>query len=63
MELTLTPGAWVRNPDRPDWGIGRVQSSIGSRITVNFDEVGKVTVDSRNVRLELVRAADEDSQS
>ena len=50
----LTPGARVRNPDRPDWGDGQVQSAIGSRVTVNFAHCGKQTLDVRHVRLELV---------
>ncbi|MBV1866324.1 MAG: DUF3553 domain-containing protein [Marinosulfonomonas sp.] len=50
----LEPGMLVRNPARPDWGLGQVQSRIDHRVTVNFAEVGKQTVDSRNVALELV---------
>ncbi|MFB3150521.1 MAG: DUF3553 domain-containing protein, partial [Alphaproteobacteria bacterium] len=34
IEQTFVPGAFVRHPDRPDWGIGQVQSVIGHRITV-----------------------------
>ena len=51
----LTPGAQVRNPARPDWGIGQVQSAIGPRVTVNFEHAGKQALDTRNVTLELVR--------
>jgi hypothetical protein len=50
----LTPGVIVRHPDRPDWGEGQVQSSIGGRVTVNFREAGKVVVDTRVVTLILV---------
>lgn len=50
----LEPGMLVRNPAQPDWGLGQVQSRIDHRVTVNFAEVGKQTVDSRNVALELV---------
>lgn len=56
MELLLTPGAVVRHPDRPDWGTGQVQSAIGTRVTVNFEHQGKVVLDLRHTRLELVRA-------
>ena len=51
----LTPGAQVRNPARPDWGIGQVQSAIGARVTVNFEHAGKQALDTRNVTLDLVR--------
>ena len=51
----LTPGAVVRNPARPDWGNGQVQSAIGTRVTVNFEHAGKQALDLRHVKLELVR--------
>lgn len=47
----LEPGQRVRHPDRPDWGIGQVQSNVGGRVTVNFPEAGKVVVDGRHVTL------------
>ncbi len=50
----LVPGAMVRNPRQPDWGIGQVQSVIGARVTVNFEERGKLTLDVRHLRLEIV---------
>ncbi len=53
-EPWLTPGAQVRNPAQPDWGTGQVQSAIGTRVTVNFEHVGKQALDTRHVRLELV---------
>lgn len=55
MDLALAPGAIVRHPERPDWGLGQVQSVVGTRVTVNFEDRGKVVVDLRNVTLELVR--------
>ena len=47
----LEPGMLVRHPDRPDWGLGQVQSKIGDRITVNFEHAGKVVIDGRRVAL------------
>jgi Protein of unknown function (DUF3553) len=44
MSLFLTPGAFVRHPDRPDWGLGQVQSVTGRRVTVNFEGAGKVLI-------------------
>ena len=38
------PGTFVRHPDRPDWGLGQVQSVTGRRVTVNFEGVGKVLI-------------------
>lgn len=41
----------VRNPDRPDWGLGQVQSNIAGRVTVNFENEGKLALDIRQVTL------------
>ena len=47
----LSPGVLVRHPDRPDWGLGQVQSAIGHRVTVNFEHAGKVLINSAQVTL------------
>ena len=52
----LVPGSFVRNPARPDWGLGQVQSVIGTRITVNFEDAGKLSIDGENVKLEVIDA-------
>ncbi|MDB5416074.1 MAG: hypothetical protein JWR10_4409 [Rubritepida sp.] len=44
----------VRQPDRPDWGVGQVQSVIGDRVTVNFENAGKLLVNVAVVTLEQV---------
>ena len=54
MNAILEPGMFVRHPAAPDWGVGQVQSSIGSRVTVNFEHRGKVTIDSAEISLERV---------
>lgn len=54
MNALLEPGMMVRHPMQPDWGVGQVQSNIGSRITVNFEHAGKVVIDGRNVELVAV---------
>lgn len=51
MNALLEPGMMVRHPDRPDWGLGQVQSNIGGRITVNFEHAGKVVIDGRQIEL------------
>ncbi len=53
MRSLLEPGMMVRNPSRPDWGLGQVQSSIAGRITVNFEHAGKVVVDEKHVHLTI----------
>lgn len=53
MEL-IEVGAIVRHPDKPEWGLGQVQSVIGARITVMFEEVGKQVINAELIELELV---------
>lgn len=54
VSVPLVPGQRVRNPDRPDWGEGQVQSVVGTRVTVNFENQGKVLVNIAIVSLEPV---------
>lgn len=51
MNDFLEPGMLVEHPQCPDWGTGQVQSNIGGKITVNFQEVGKVVIDGSRVEL------------
>ena len=54
MNPFLVPGARVRHPDCPEWGIGQVRSVIGDRVTVNFENQGKVVINAAVVELEVV---------
>jgi len=54
VTATLEPGQRVRNPARPDWGVGQVQSVVGGRVTVNFEHIGKVLIHTDRVTLEIV---------
>jgi hypothetical protein len=51
MNSVLEPGMLVRNPAAPDWGLGQVQSNIDGRVTVNFEHLGKVVIESKHVTL------------
>jgi transcription elongation factor GreA-like protein len=50
----LVPGAFVRHPGESGWGLGQVQSVVGNRVTVNFENRGKVIILSEKVTLEIV---------
>lgn len=52
MNALLEPGMFVRNPNEPEWGIGQVQSNINSRLTVNFENEGKVVIDATRIALD-----------
>lgn len=51
MNVLLEPGMLVRHPDEPDWGLGQVQSNIGGKITVNFENLGKTVIDGNRIAL------------
>ena len=52
MIIDFEPGDKVINPANKSWGIGQVQSIINEKITVNFENVGKKVINSKNIILE-----------
>ena len=51
----LTPGVYVINESKKDeWGLGQVQSSTNDKITINFENVGKKTINPNQVKLKIV---------
>ena len=52
MILDFEPGDRVFNPSRKDWGIGHVQSIINDKVTVNFENIGKIVINAKNINLE-----------
>ena len=54
MSAELAPGTYVRHPAEPDWGLGQVQSVAGHRITVNFENRGKVLINGDLIALKVV---------
>tara|TARA_B110000014_G_C19624352_1_gene329886 strand:+ start:133 stop:303 length:171 start_codon:yes stop_codon:yes gene_type:complete len=55
MNELITPGTYVNHPKKKDWGLGQVQSKIGSIITVNFENVGKKTINGKEIELEIIK--------
>ena len=51
MILDFEPGDKVFNPNEKSWGIGQVQSIIKSKVTVNFENVGKKVINAENIEL------------
>ncbi len=60
MVFGLVPGALVRHPTQPDWGIGQVQSVIGNRVTVNFEHRGKQLINGAVIDLVVISVDDID---
>ena len=54
MFLNYEPGDFVINPKNKSWGIGQIQSVIKNKITVNFENVGKLVINSEDIILERV---------
>ena len=55
----FTPGIFVINPEKKyEWGIGQIQSSINNMITVNFENVGKKTINIYEINLEKININD-----
>ena len=54
MLIDFEPGDYVVNPTNKSWGIGQVQSIIGNKVTVNFENYGKRVINVENVNLEKV---------
>ena len=54
MILNFDPGDRVINPANKNWGIGQVQSIINEKITVNFENIGKIVIISDNIKLEKI---------
>ena len=56
MHIDFEPGDYVKNPANSEWGIGQVQSIIGNKVTVNFENFGKRVINIENVKLERVES-------
>ena len=59
MLIDFEPGDFVKNPLNKDWGIGQVQSIIGNKVTVNFENCGKKVINVKNLNLEKVNHENE----
>ena len=55
MILDYEPGDKVTNPNNKDWGIGQIQSIIGNKVTVNFENSGKMVINVEIVALEKLK--------
>ena len=54
MILDFEPGDKVFNPNEKSWGIGQVQSIIKSKVTVNFENVGKKVINAETIELKKI---------
>ena len=54
MLIDFEPGDYVKNPANKDWGTGQVQSIIGKKVTVNFENFGKRVINIEHVTLQKI---------
>ena len=54
MLIDFEPGVYVTIPLKKEWGVGQVQSIIGNKVTVNFENFGKRVINIENVSLEKI---------
>ena len=58
MFLEYEPGDYVINPKNKNWGTGQIQSIIKDKVTVNFENVGKEVINSKEIVLEKIDRID-----
>ena len=54
MFLNYEPGDFVINPNNRNWGTGQIQTVIKNKVTVNFENVGKKVINSKEIILEKI---------
>ena len=54
--LYFSLGDFVTHPDRPDWGMGQIQSIVGTNVTVNFEHAGKQMINCQIITLVKVNS-------
>ena len=52
MHIDFEPGDYVINPANLSWGVGQIQSIIGNKVTVNFENFGKRVINTEIIILE-----------
>jgi len=55
MHIDFEPGDYVINPANESWGVGQIQSIIGSKVTVNFENFGKRVINAEIITLEKLK--------
>ena len=54
MLIDFEPGDFVSNPANKEWGICQVQSVVGNKVTVNFENCGKKVINAENINLKKI---------
>ena len=54
MVLTRLESEGILIHRNRSWGIGQIQSIIKDKVTVNFENVGKIVINSKEIILEKI---------
>ena len=54
MFIDYEPGDFVTNPQNKSWGTGQIQTIIKNKVTVNFENVGKKVINSKEIILQKI---------
>ena len=55
MHINFEPGDYVTNRANRGWGVGQIQSIIGNKVTVNFENCGKRVINVEIITLEKIK--------
>ena len=55
MQIDFEPGDYITCPSNKNWGVGQIQSIIGNKVTVNFENKGKQVINIEFVTLEKIK--------
>ena len=58
MFLEYEPGDYVINPKEKKWGIGKIQTIIKNKVTVNFENAGKKVINNEQIILKKINKID-----
>ncbi len=54
----IYPGTYVINKKNTEWGIGQVQTVVKNKVTVNFENAGKLVINTEVIKLDIMEIDD-----
>ena len=54
----IYPGTYVINKKNTEWGIGQVQTIVKNKVTVNFENAGKLVINTEVIKLDTIEIDD-----
>ncbi|MBL42449.1 MAG: DUF3553 domain-containing protein [Rhodospirillaceae bacterium] len=54
----IYPGTYVINKKNTEWGIGQVQTIVKNKVTVNFENAGKLVINTEVIKLDIINLSE-----